>query len=478
MRNPIHFPHSKKVQIDDTSQKNSGYRQLLDSIGFGVLMVSAETHHIVYVNDAAVKIIGQSKEQIIGTLCHQSVCPAENGKCPITDLGQSVDNTERILIKSNGQRIPVIKTVIPIVLQGEKLLIESFIDITERRKIEDQLKYDCLTQLFNRNYFEQEMIRLGLGNQPVGIIVCDIDGLKLINDTLGHVKGDELLNQAAAIIKKSCPEKDLIARIGGDEFVILLPDGTQTELEATCKKICDALARHNIENPCATLSLSIGSCLRDHGRNVNETFQEADNIMYRQKLHHGQSARNAILQALIKALDARDFIIEGHVERVGKLGVRFARTIHLPESQISDICLLSKFHDIGKVGIPDNILFKEGTLTESERSLIQSHCEIGYRIARSANDISHIADLILKHHEWWNGKGYPLGIQGEEIPIESRIIAIVDAYDAMISDRPYRKAMAPKEAIEELRSFSGTQFDPQLLKIFIDMVKHDSCKLL
>ncbi len=468
----IHIPHSKRAQNNvNPIALNIEYQQLLDSIGVGVLMVNAQTHRIVYVNNAAVNLIGQTKEQIIGALCHQYLCPAEMGKCPITDLGQKVDNHEKILIKANGQKIPVIKTVSPIIFQKEKVLIESFIDITEHRKIENQLKYDCLTQLYNRTYFEQEMIRLGLSNHPVGIIVCDIDGLKLINDTLGHIKGDELLNQAAGIIKESCREKSMIARIGGDEFVILIQDGTNADLEETCKKIRDALVRHNTENPCATLSLSIGFCMRHSGQNINESFQEADNIMYRQKLHHGQYARSAVMQSLIEALATRDFIIDGHAERVGKLGVDLARSINLSENQISDILLLGKFHDIGKVGIPDYILFKKGSLTDSERSLMQSHCEIGYRIARSANDIHHIADFILKHHEWWNGQGYPLRIQGEEIPIESRIITIVDAYDAMINDRPYRKAKSPKEVIEEMKSSSGKQFDPQLLRIFVDLLK-------
>jgi diguanylate cyclase (GGDEF)-like protein/PAS domain S-box-containing protein len=474
----IQLPHSKKSRIDTQInitqiEKGDGRWQLLDSIGFGVFIVNTKTHYILYANDAAAKIIGQDKDQIIGALCHQYICPAELGKCPITDLGQNLDNAERILIQASGQRIPVVKTVIPMFLHGEKVLVESFIDITEHRKMEDQLKFDSLTQLYNRTYFEQEMIRLGMSTQPVGIIVCDIDGLKLINDTLGHVKGDDLLNHAATIIKKSCQAHDFIARIGGDEFVILLPGVTHLQLEDTYKKIRNAMIQYNIENPSATLSLSIGYCMRDGNQNINETFQEADNIMYRQKLHHGQNARSSILQALMKALETRDYIKEGHTKRVGKLGVRLAWKINLSEPQISAIWLLGKFHDVGKVGIPDYLLFKNGPLTVSERSLMQSHCEIGYRIARAASDISHIADYILKHHEWWNGQGYPLGIQGEDIPIESRIIAIADAYDAMTSERSYRKPLSHQQALDELKALSGKQFDPRLIKIFIDMLKHE-----
>jgi diguanylate cyclase (GGDEF)-like protein/PAS domain S-box-containing protein len=436
------------------------------------LVVNSQTHLITYANDTAIKIIGQAREQIIGKICHEYVCAGEIGESPIKDLGQHVDNAERILIDAGEKRIPVIKTEAPILINGVEYLVKSIIDMTEHRKIEEQLKYDCLTHLYNRTCFEQEIIRLGMDSKPVGVIVCDIDGLKLINDTLGHIKGDELINQAAAIIKMSCREIDFAARIGGDEFVILLPDGSQAFMEETCVKIHTAIDEYNIKNPCTNLSLSIGYSLRAGCQNISEAFQEADNRMYYQKLHHGQSARSAILGTLMKALQARDFITEGHTERVGNLGVDLATIIGLSERQITDIWLLGNFHDIGKVGIPDYILFKEGPLTESERTVMQSHCEIGYRIARSANDISHIADFILKHHEWWNGKGYPLRIKKEAIPIESRIIAIADAYDAMTSNRVYRNAMSSKEAIDILKAFSGKQFDPKLTAIFIDMVQH------
>jgi diguanylate cyclase (GGDEF)-like protein len=310
----------------------------------------------------------------------------------------------------------------------------------------------------------------------VGIVVCDIDGLKLINDTLGHEKGNELLKLTSSILRKACREGDCTARIGGDEFVLLLPSRSCQELDDACRLIHKNITAYNADHESMLLSLSLGSCWQENGQYIHDALQEADNSMYRHKLHNGQSARSAILQALMKALEARDFATQGHTERVGELALKLASHLDLAEQCVTDIWLLSKFHDIGKVGIPDQILFKEGPLTKAERAVINRHSEIGYRIARSASDISHVADFILKHHEWWDGKGYPLGLKGEEIPIECRIVAIADAFDAMTNDRPYRKAMSDAEASRQLELFAGQQFDPLIVQIFLEKVINDSQK--
>jgi diguanylate cyclase (GGDEF)-like protein/PAS domain S-box-containing protein len=350
-------------------------------------------------------------------------------------------------------------------------------NITERKLMEEQLKHlslhDALTEVYNRAFFEDQMKHLQrVSDGSAGVFVCDVDGLKIINDTLGHNIGDVVLKAVAGILKKSFRSGDFVARIGGDEFAVLLPSNSVKLFEAACRRIRERIARYNVENPMVPISLSMGFAVsQDIPVDMDALFKKADNNMYREKLHQQKSTRSAIVQALIRALEARDFITEGHGDRLQGLVEALARALGLAENSIADLRLLAHFHDIGKVGIPDHILFKPGRLTEEEWAIMRQHCEIGKRIAMSAPDLAPIADWILKHHEWWNGKGYPLGLAGNSIPLECRILALADAYDAMINDRPYRKALSQKEAWNELRKCAGKQFDPALVTIFMEMLK-------
>lgn len=358
--------------------------------------------------------------------------------------------------------------------------IESIRDITERKQIEEQLKYlslhDSHTGLYNRTFFEDGMRRAEDGRfDPVSIIVCDLDGLKFVNDTLGHATGDTVLAASANVISSAFRKSDIVARIGGDEFAILLSQSDERIAEKACDRIRQAIDRYNAAGPEIPLSISIGFAVKsDTSESMSNLFKEADDSMYRDKLHRGQSARSAIVQTLLKTLEARDLITEGHAVRLQDYVTVLAEAVGMPGRDIAELCLLAKFHDIGKVGVSDKILFKPGPLNLDEVDEMRRHSEIGFRIAKSAPDLAPVADWILKHHEWWNGKGYPLGLKGEEIPLECRILAIADAYDAMTSDRPYRKAMTHDSAVGELKRFAGVQFDPDLVFHFLEQLEKHS----
>ena len=345
-------------------------------------------------------------------------------------------------------------------------------DITERKQQEDYREFlswhDPLTELYNRRHFETIMNQNSCPSPA--IVVADLDGLKLINDTLGHQAGDRLLKVAAGILNDSAPANGTTARIGGDEFVIIVPGTDLPGVEALVHDIRQRQNVYNLEHPDLPLSLSLGYWAADDSSSLFDIFKEADNLMYREKLFHHQSSRSTLIHALMGALESKNLETREHVERLGELAALVARRIGYAEHKIMELDLFAKFHDIGKVGVADSILNKPGPLTLEERVEMERHCEIGYRIAIASPELAPIADLILKHQEWYNGKGYPLGFRGDDIPIQCRIVAIVDAYDAMTSDRPYRKAMTKGLALAELRRCAGTQFDPDLVEVFLQII--------
>ncbi len=351
----------------------------------------------------------------------------------------------------------------------------SIIDITEWKKTEAELQFlnlhDRLTGLYNRVYFEQELRRYETDpGQEVGLIMADVNGLKLINTTFGSEAGDQVLVTTARLLNE-CFEEHLVARIGGDEFAVLIEKDKNVDLEQACQLFRRNVEKYNKDHDGYPLDISLGyACSGADGVNMSELLRKADDAMGREKLHSNNSTRNSQVQILSKALECRDFITEGHAERVQNLIISTGQLAGLSEQRLSDLKLFAQFHDIGKVGIPDQILFKKGRLTADEWEIMKQHCEIGYRIAQSTPDIYPIADWILKHHENWDGSGYPLGLAGEEIPIECRILAVADTFDAMTNDRPYRKAQSTQAAIEEILRCAGTQFDPHIVELFVKTV--------
>ncbi len=353
-------------------------------------------------------------------------------------------------------------------------------DITNRKDMEDKLQYyalhDRMTGLYNRVYFEEKLQDVNESCQfPIGIVICDIDGLKLVNDTFGHQAGDELLVSAATIIKECFLGIAEVARIGGDEFAVILYNLSSVEIEKICQCIRQRVQEFRETNNKVPLSISIGFSITTYPKqSIAEVFKIADDNMYREKLHSSQSIRSSIVHTLSQALGIRDFVADGHTDRLQNLVVKLAVAVGVQDSKLPTLRLFGRFHDIGKVGIPDHILFKADRLLDDELVIMKRHCEIGYRIARSSGELAPIADWILKHQEWWNGEGYPLGIRAEEIPLACRILSIVDAYDAMTNDRPYRKAMKHEDAIAELERCAGTQFDPGLVPVFKQILISES----
>lgn len=348
-------------------------------------------------------------------------------------------------------------------------------DITEKKRFEEKLKFlsmhDQLTGLYNRAFFEEEMKRLDRGRSyPITMLSADLDDLKLVNDSMGHDAGDKLLVKAANILKKSVRGSDILARVGGDEFTVILPRTDPETGEEIAARIRLNVEEYNNQNPEMPLGLSIGLATAEESNiALQDIFKKADDHMYHDKLHRSNRVRTKTVEALLAALAERDHVMEGHTERLADICRKIGQEINLSSRQLSDLALLAQVHDLGKVGIPDKILFKEGPLTDEEWKTMRLHPEKGYRIAVTSPDLSGVAELILKHHERWDGNGYPLGLKGTEIPVECRILSIVDAFDAMTNDRPYSKAVSYETALKEILNCAGTQFDPDLTDVFVTL---------
>jgi len=353
---------------------------------------------------------------------------------------------------------------------GEILIIIR--DMTERTLLEMKLKNlaerDILTHIYNRRHFEEALNQYeGKNLEKITMISVDVNGLKFINDTVGHLHGDKIMVAAAKILSQIFEPYGHVARIGGDEFGIALEGLEETEVEHLLSDLAKQVDIYNTTEQEGGLSLAFGYSFHREGIvNTEYLFRDADNNMYQNKLLKKESIRSTFVNTFMRALEAKDYVSEGHVSRMENLARLMGNELGLHQDQMDRIVLLTKFHDIGKIGIPDSILKKPDRLTDDEWKVMRTHSNIGERIAFEAPEIKDIAHLILKHHERWDGKGYPFGLKGSEIPMECRILAIVDTFDAMTNDRPYRSALPVKEAISEICNCSGSQFDPELVHVF------------
>lgn len=359
-----------------------------------------------------------------------------------------------------------------------EILLAHAEEAIKRVHYEKEIKHlsfhDGLTNLYNRHFFENQLLRLDTPRQlPLSIIMIDVNALKLINDTYGHFAGDRLLKKVAAVLREICRSDDIVARWGGDEFIILLPQTSLENAENIAKRI---IAKgENLLVKGVAVSMSLGIATKENKNdNIYQLLALAEERMYNNKLLEGRKARNNVLKSILDNLQANSDETKEHLNRMWLIAQKIGQEIGLHQDEMERLELVVALHDIGKIVVSKKILNKKGALTQSEWDKVKSHPEVGYRIARSLEEIAHVANEILCHHERWDGKGYPRGLKQKNIPLLSRIAAIADAFEVMIAGRAYRQAITKEEALQELEKCAGNQFDPYLVKAFLKKVQAEN----
>ena len=341
------------------------------------------------------------------------------------------------------------------------------------KEIKELSHTDQLTGLYNRRFFEEELKRLDtLRNLPLSLIMVDVNGLKLTNDAFGHEAGDQLLQKVAQVLKEECRADDIIARIGGDEFVILLPKTDHLQVATLGERLIGATGKEEIKN--LPVSASFGWDTKNSQKEDIETvFKRAEDYMYSKKAYKKDSQRQHSLQIILDTLFTKESREREHARRVSEFSVAIGVALGLSEAEVKELKIAGQYHDIGKIALQEDILNKKGKLSDKEWKEIKRHPELSYNILSSVNEFGPIAEIVLYHHERWDGKGYPSGLQGKEIPLQSRIIMVADAFDAMTEKRPYRRALNKEEAVLQLKKGAWKQFDGNITEAFINKVLSD-----
>lgn len=461
------------------------FETTLRSLGDGVISTD-QNGKIQIMNDVAENLTGWKSEDAYG-LPFELVFHVinENNKESALNLYRKVfeksikDEMDEniILVKKNGEKILIEDCAAPILDDSGSIkgAVIVFRDCTVKREKQAEISYlsfhDQLTGLKNRHFFHRELKILE--NErflPVSLALIDVNGLKLTNDAFGHQMGDRLLQIVANTLKTSCRKNDMVCRIGGDEFILLLPKTGKKDAERIVEWINLEIA--NLTYNHMIISVSIGWATKTSSEeDIMKVYAKAEEYMYRKKLMESQNMKKKTMQKIIKKLHGANEKERIHSENVRKISKELGKALELDQELLEEIEMAGTWHDIGKISIDTMLLEKPGKLTPSEFEIIKRHAETGYHILKSVDAYANLSEYVLAHHEHWDGSGYPRGLRGNEIPLVSRIILIAGAYDVMTRETAYGRALRKEEAIDELMQCSGKQFDPNITQVFVDLLK-------
>ncbi len=468
----------RKKAEETLREANEKLRALIHASPLAVITLDPEGR-ITSWSSASERIFGWREKEVLGVF--PPMVPEDQREAfetlhRDTFRGRSFTSGQKCYLKKNSLPVDLNLSTAPLRSKGGQvqgiMLIAQ--DITRHKQAEEKIKYlsfhDKLTDLYNRAYFEEELQRLNTERQfPLSVIIGDVNGLKLVNDAFGHREGDNLLQAIGDILRRSFRKEDIVCRWGGDEFAILLPKtsyGIALKLVGRVKAAC-----LNVNFTPIHLNIALGIATKVHpDEELEDVIKQAEAEMYFNKMSEAKNFRISTIASLLRSLGEKCFETEEHIWRMQVLAAEMGNALQLNDTQLDNLSLAVAMHDIGKMALPEEILLKPGPLSPQEQLIVKKHSERGYHIALSSIELAFLAPVILAHHERWDGKGYPQGLEGEEIPLLSRIIAIIDAYDVMTNDRIYKKAVSKQEALAEIEGCAGSQFDPVMAKIFINIV--------
>ena len=457
------------------------YRTIFEHGPMGILLLNSEGK-VLQANKTLLEYSGYNKSELVGSSIFETVVLEENKEAAQNFIEQILagKDVEYIgeSIRKDGEVFPILFKERSVEIPGQGPCVLSMqLDYTKYKKQQQKIKYigyhDQLTTTYNRSYIEKELQKYKkTSSLTLAVVMIDINGLTLVNESFGYEKGDQLLVEVADKIKTFLGEKDILGRWSGDEFIILKPQSSKEEileLRETVDAYCESTAEDEIP-----VSLGFGSAFKkDLNTDIYQVINQADRNMNQDKLTKARSSKNKFVKNLINTLGAKSSETKEHALRMTSLAFNLGDKLNLSHDKLNKLNLLATLHDIGKVTISEKILNKPEKLTEEEWKIIKSHPVKGAAIADSSEEFSSIAKFILHHHEHWDGNGYPDGLEGGEIPLLSRIITLVDSYDVMTNERPYKKPMSKKDALEEIRCCADSQFDPELTAEFIKLLEEE-----
>lgn len=472
----------EKIQQEELREQKNILRTIIDSLPEVIFYKDRECRYVGYNKQFKEFYAEKGITEIMGKT-DMAICDDKETALAFMDedlkIMESGKSTyiENVRSDKEGNRYFEKSLKVPVIDDSGKAwgVVGLARNITETKLLEEKLRrlsyIDNLTGLYNRTYFEEKLNELeDEEHLPLGIIMGDVNGLKLINDSFGHLEGDRLIKEIGSVLREVCGEEGYVFRWGGDEFMILMPHCDEDRCEGVITRIQQECSSREFSY--IKLSIALGGIVKKEKQENNyQLIKEVEEMVYRQKLLERDSVSSSMLTSLQKSLEAKSMETEEHGERVETYALEIGKLVGMKISELDELTIIARLHDIGKIAIDEDILLKPGKLTDEEFEIMKSHTEKGYRIINASSMLGNAAKSVLTHHERWDGKGYPLGLKGEEIPLMARIVAIADAYDVMTHDRVYKKAISKQEAVEELLRCSGTQFDPKLVKVFVDKLK-------